>query len=237
MHCFVSMYLSGRKSLFNVLSLSSKHGVSSVPCIVWSAVSMSFYCWNTYLYWEYLIPLITVILSHRALLISELEKTTPPPPGCEFHVEMQKSGGRGEERLFSRALRLHWARLYRLSFLNEGRTYRWWTPPAIVCKQDHCSHGEVPCWNGQYLWLKLTWGLNISEYFQFDCSTRSRWLKDKQKQTNHNPANSRGDPSVFHSYFCLGGSGPDKGLVPTGPVFFPGCSVHSLFLRSEHTLM
>lgn len=99
MHCFVSMYLSGRKSLFNVLSLSSKHGVSSVPCIVWSTVSMSFYCWNTYLYWEYLIPLITVILSHRALLISELEKTTPPPPGCEFHVEMQKSGGRGEERL------------------------------------------------------------------------------------------------------------------------------------------
>lgn len=39
-----------------------------------------FYCRNTYLYWEYLIPLITVILSHRALLTPNLEKTTPPPP-------------------------------------------------------------------------------------------------------------------------------------------------------------
>jgi len=28
---------------------------------------MSFYCRNTYVYWEYLIPLITVILSRRAL--------------------------------------------------------------------------------------------------------------------------------------------------------------------------
>lgn len=28
--------------------LSSKHGISSVPCIVWSTVSMSFYCRNAY---------------------------------------------------------------------------------------------------------------------------------------------------------------------------------------------
>lgn len=47
MHCFVSMYLSGRKSLFDVLSIL-KHGISSVPCIVWSTVSMSFYCRNAY---------------------------------------------------------------------------------------------------------------------------------------------------------------------------------------------
>lgn len=45
-----------------------------------------------------------------------------------------------------------------------------------------------------------------------------------------------GDPSILHSYFCLGESRPDKGLVPLTQ-FFPGCSIHSLFLRSEHTLM
>lgn len=148
-----------------------------------------FYCRNTYLYWEYLIPLITVILSHRALLTSDLEKTTPPPPGCELrvtepqHVEEQKSGGRGEEGLFSRAFQLHWARLHCPSFPNEGCTQRGPSPPAVACKQDHCSLGKMSCGNGQYLRHKLTWGLRVPQRFQFYCSSHADLKTNKNKPT------------------------------------------------------
>lgn len=136
------------------------------PCL-----DVLFYCRNTYLYWEYLIPLITVILSHRALLTSDLEKTTPPPPGCGLgakkpqHVEEQKSGGRGEEGLFSGAFQLHWAWLHCPSFPNEGCTQQGPSPPAVACKQDHCSLGKMSCGNGQYLWHELPWGLHVPTMF------------------------------------------------------------------------
>lgn len=65
MHCFVSTYLSKRKSFFfDVLSLSSKHGIPSVPCIVGALsdvflffVGFFFSLLNTNLYLEYLFPL------------------------------------------------------------------------------------------------------------------------------------------------------------------------------------
>lgn len=231
MHCFVSMYLSGRKSLFNVFS--SKHGVSSVPCIVQSAVSMSFYCRNTYLYWEYLIPLITVILSHRALLTSELE-TIPTRLWVSNYEATPCWGvveGRGEG-LFSRVFGLHWARPDCPSFPNECCTQLWASASAGARKQDHCSLGEMSCWNGQYLWQSLHGG----RMFQFYCSTVSYWFKDKRKQTNPNPGYTK-EPFCRLLYFCLERSRLDKGLMPSDLVFFPGCSVHSLFLRCECTLM
>lgn len=166
--------------------LSSRHGVSSVPCIVWSTVSMSFYCRNTYLYWEYLIPFITVILSHRALLNSELEKNptrlwvstweTAPCWGPE-------EWGRGEENPFSRAFGLHWAWLDCPSFPNEGCTQRWASLSAVACKQDHCSLGEMSCWNGQYLWHKLTWRLNIFNSIVALCHVDLKTNKSKPTLT------------------------------------------------------
>lgn len=158
MHYFVSMYTSLGEKAFSMFCLSSKHGVSSVPCIVWSTVSMSFYCSNTYLYLEYLIPLITVILSHRAVLNSEVEKNPTSLCVSSWGAEEWREG---EEGRFSRAFGLNWAWSDCPSFPNEGCTQQWSSPSAVAHKQDHCSLGEMSCWNGQYLWHKLTCRVNV----------------------------------------------------------------------------
>lgn len=102
------------------------------------------------LYLEYLIPPVTVILPHGALLASELTKTlarlwlsgweTTPYWGAK-----EKREARGEG-LFSRAFGLPWAQSDCPSFPNEGCTQQ---SGLWARKQDHCSPGEVSWWNGQ----------------------------------------------------------------------------------------
>lgn len=140
----------------------------------------------------------------------------------------------GGEGLFSRAFGLHWAQSDCPSFPNEGCTQRRSGLSAVARKQDHCSLGEMSCWNGQYLWHKLTWGLNV---FNSIVALSHVGLKtNEQKQTYPNPGYSR-ESFYMLLYFCLERSRLDKGVMPSDLVFFPGCNVHSLFLRCGCTLM
>lgn len=195
-----------------------------------STVSMSFYCRNTYLYWEYLIPLVTVILSHRALL-----RTGESPHQVvslrlrNYRVEEIRSGGRGEGGLLSRACGLHWAQLDCPSFPNEGCTQRWSSLSAVAHQQDHCRLGEMSCWNGQYLWHKLTWGLNLCSSVVAPRGVGLKANKSKLTLT----LDTAGNPPIS----CSVSVWRDKGLMPSDLLFFPGCNVHSLFLRCECTLV
>lgn len=147
------------------------------------------------LYWEYLIPPITVILPHRALLASELMKThtrlwlsgweaTP----CWGAKEKREARGEG---LFSRAFGLPWAQSGCPSFPNEGCTQQS-RPSAVAREQDHCSPGEMSCWNGQYLWHKLTWGLKVSNSIVALCHVGLKTNKGKLTLT----LGTTGKPSI-----------------------------------------
>lgn len=46
-------------------------------------------------------------------------------------------------------------------------------------EQDHCSPGPMSCWNGQYLWHKLTWGLKVSNSVVALCHVGLKTNKDK----------------------------------------------------------
>lgn len=175
--------------------LSSKHGISSVPCIVWSTVSMSFYCRNAYFvlgvpnssYYSdpasRSTPRLRINENPHQLWLSGWETT--PCWGAK-----EKRGARGAG-LFSRAFGLHWALSCCPSFPNEGCT-RQSGPSAVARKQDHCIPGEVSCWNGQYLWHKLTRGLKVSNSIVALCRVGLKANKGKLTLT----LRTTGRPSI-----------------------------------------
>lgn len=84
--------------------LSSKHGISSVPCIVWNTVSMSFYCRNAYFvlgvpnssYYSDPASRSTPHLRiaenpHQAVILTQVEEP--------HHGEEQKRGGKRGEKI------------------------------------------------------------------------------------------------------------------------------------------
>lgn len=88
MHCFVSMYLSKRGRFFSdILSLPSKHGMPSVPCIIGALSDVFlFFCFvfpllNTNLYLEYLFPLVILFTQQQALALTQ----AGGPAGAIFH--------------------------------------------------------------------------------------------------------------------------------------------------------
>lgn len=143
MHCFVSMYLSGRKSL-SMFCLSSKHGVPSVPCIVWSTVSMSFYCRNAYFVLG--VPNSSYYSDPASRSVPRLRINANPHQAVALRLrnhtqktieEQKRRGKRGEKVSFPghlgsiehNQLALHF--LMKAAASTGGR------------KQDHCSPGEI----------------------------------------------------------------------------------------------